>query len=212
MSTPVEREIQEADRLEREKQSQWRKELVKELRLNARLSFLYPERLLLASSLSFLAGAGLGISYGAQSAGYRFRAENAHRLPNSSTGWYLYHKSKNYHMAFAGIREGIKMGAKVSFWTAGFYSAEEMLDRYRGRKDCFNTIIASLSVAGGFSLWSMQSTPPYKNPPPFVANNHRPIPNYNRCENGEDWTRVWIGLWSGARCTFLCEGSSAGLR
>jgi hypothetical protein len=156
MSSPLEHEIRELDRLEKEKRAQWGEEQIKELRLNSRLSFPYPMRLMLASSLSFLAGAGLGISYGAQSAGYRFRAENAHRLPSSPTGWYLYHKSKNYHMAFAGIREGIKMGTKVSFWTAGFFSIEEMFDRYRGTRDCFNTIIASLSVAGGFSLWSMQ--------------------------------------------------------
>jgi hypothetical protein len=164
MSTPVEREIQEVDRLEKERRAQWREEQIKELRLNSRLSFPYPMRLMLATSLSFLAGAGLGISYGAQSAGFRFRAENAHRLPNTSTGWYLYHKSKNYHMAFAGIREGLKMGTKVSFWTAGFFSIEEMFDRYRGTRDCFNTIIASLSVAGGFSLWSMQYTPPFQFP------------------------------------------------
>jgi hypothetical protein len=210
MSTPVEQEIREVDRLEKEKRAQWREEQIKELRLNSRLSFPYPMRLMLATSLSFLAGAGLGISYGAQSAGYRFRAENAHRLPNSSTGWYLYHKSKNYHMAFAGIREGIKMGTKISFWTAGFFSIEEMFDRYRGRRDCFNTIIASLSVAGGFSLWSMQSPPPF-NPPPFVANHHRPFPNYNRCENGEDWTGLWIGLWRNSRCALLCKGPSPGL-
>ncbi len=51
------------------------------------------------------------------------------------------------------------MGAKVSFWTAGFFSIEEMFDRYRGTKDFINTVIASLSVAGGFSLWSKSSPP-----------------------------------------------------
>ena len=166
MSTPVEEEIREADRLEKERRAQWRAEQIKELRLNSRLSFPYPMRLMLATSASFLVGAGLGVSHGAQSAGYRFRAENAHRLPNSSTGWYLYHKSKNYHRAFAGAREGLKMGAKVSFWTAGFFSVEEMFDRYRGTRDCFSTTIASLAVAGGFSLWSMQCFPSLQTPIP----------------------------------------------
>lgn len=47
------------------------------------------------------------------------------------------------------------MGTKVSIWTAGFFSIEEMFDRYRGTKDFINTVIASLSVAGAFSLWSI---------------------------------------------------------
>jgi hypothetical protein len=97
---------------------------------------------------------GLGVSHGAQEAGLRFRAENAHRLPTSPTGWYLYHKSKNYKMAFGGVKEGIKMGAKVSVWTIGFFYIEDMFDRYRGTKDFINTVIASLSVAGAFSAWS----------------------------------------------------------
>ncbi|KAA8574705.1 hypothetical protein EYC84_003955 [Monilinia fructicola] len=67
----------------------------------------------------------LGISHGSQTAGLRFRAENAHRLPTSPTGWYLYHKT-----------------------------IEDMCDRWRGRKDVVNTVVASLSVAGGFSLWN----------------------------------------------------------
>jgi hypothetical protein len=54
-----------------------------------------------------------------------------------------------------GVKEGFKMGGKVSFWTAAFFSVEEIFDRYRGTKDFINTVIASLSVAGGFSLWSM---------------------------------------------------------
>jgi hypothetical protein len=60
-------------------------------------------------------------------------------------------------MALGGVKEGFKMGAKVSFWTAAFFSVEEIFDRYRGTKDFVNTVIASLSVAGGFSLWSRSS-------------------------------------------------------
>lgn len=47
------------------------------------------------------------------------------------------------------------MGFKVSFWTAAFFGIEEMFDRYRGTKDFLNTTVASLSVAGAFSLWSI---------------------------------------------------------
>ena len=58
-------------------------------------------------------------------------------------------------MAFGGVKEGLKMGTKVSFWTIGFFYIEDMFDRYRGTKDFINTVIASLSVAGAFSMWSM---------------------------------------------------------
>ncbi|PMD20754.1 hypothetical protein NA56DRAFT_671056 [Hyaloscypha hepaticicola] len=124
------------------------------LKENSRFSLPWGQRLPIVASLSFVAGMALGLSHGSQTRGLRFRAENAHRLPTTPTGWYLYHKSKNYNMALGGVKEGFKMGGKVSFWTAAFFSVEEIFDRYRGTKDFINTVIASLSVAGGFSLWN----------------------------------------------------------
>ena len=145
----------EDEEAEKKARLQWREEQIRQLKIDSRFSLPFGMRLPLATSLSFLIGMGLGLSHGSQTAGLRFRAENAHRLPSTPTGWYLYHKSKNYHMAFGGVKEGIKMGAKVSFWTAGFFSIEETFDRYRGTKDFINTVVASLTVAGGFSLWSL---------------------------------------------------------
>jgi hypothetical protein len=133
---------------------QWRAEQFRQMKVNSRFSLPFHSRLPLATTMSFLVGMGLGVSHGSRETGLRFRAENAHRLPSTPTGWYLYHKSKNYQMAYGGIMEGLKMGAKVSIWTAGFFSIEEMFDRYRGTKDFINTVIASLSVAGAFSVWS----------------------------------------------------------
>jgi len=121
---------------------------------DSRLSLPTPTRLLLATTSSFLLGMGLGLSHGSQSAGLRFRAENAHRLPSSPTGWYLYHKSKNYHMALGGVKEGLKMGAKMSVWTGLFFAIEDAWDEVRGQKDVVNTVLASATVAGAFSLWS----------------------------------------------------------
>ncbi|KAF4624644.1 hypothetical protein G7Y89_g13526 [Cudoniella acicularis] len=150
-------EVEEAEKREVEAQKAWRAEQFKQRRIDSRLSFPFEMRLPVATSISFLAGMGLGLSHGSQTAGLRFRAEHAHKLPSTSTGWYLYHKSKNYHMAMGGVKEGIKMGARIGFWTAGFFSIEEMFDRYRGTKDFLNTVIASLSVAGVFSVWTITS-------------------------------------------------------
>jgi len=123
-----------------------------------RLSLPFYLRLPIASSVSFFTGMSLGLSHGSQIAGLRFRAENAHRLPQTPTGWYLYHKSKNYHMMLGGVKEGFKMGGKVAIWVGGFFTVEEAVDRLRGgKRDFFSTVVAGLGMAGGFSLWSEYS-------------------------------------------------------
>ncbi|KAK0624527.1 hypothetical protein B0T17DRAFT_616746 [Bombardia bombarda] len=132
---------------------------IADLYRNARLSLPAPFRLPLASGLGFLLGLGLGTAQGSTMASLRFRAEHAHKLPTTMTGWYLYHKSKNYHVAFGGLKEGLKMGAKVSFWTSAMFGIEHMFDMYRDTCDLLNTVTACVTVAGGFSLWNRFSLP-----------------------------------------------------
>ncbi|KAM7202230.1 FAD-linked oxidoreductase-like protein [Rhypophila sp. PSN 637] len=126
---------------------------------NARLSIPAFIRIPMASGSAFLVGLLLGTAQGSRMAGLRFRAEHAHKLPNTTTGWYLYHKSKNYHVAYGGLREGLKMGTKVCFWTTAVFGIENMFDSYRGASDLFNTVTACVTVAGGFSLWNRFSLP-----------------------------------------------------
>ncbi|PNS20957.1 hypothetical protein CAC42_2888 [Sphaceloma murrayae] len=97
-----------------------------------RLSLPFPTRLALCLFCSSTAGFGLGSYHGGQAAGLRFRAENAHRLPTSEVGWFLYHKSKNYHAALGGVKEGLRMGAKLAVWGGLFLWMEEGVDRMRG--------------------------------------------------------------------------------
>lgn len=132
---------------------------IDEMYRTSRLSIPAPLRLPLASGLSFVIGMGLGTAHGSKMAGLRFRAEHAHKLPTTTTGWYLYHKSKNYHVAYGGLREGLKMGAKVCFWTTTMFGIEHMFDMSRGQKDLFNTVLACVTVAGGFSVWSASFPP-----------------------------------------------------
>ncbi|KAJ2894694.1 hypothetical protein MKZ38_007312 [Zalerion maritima] len=119
-----------------------------------RISLNPVTRITLASIGSFLVGSGLGAAHGTKMAGLRFRAEHAHKLPADTTGWYLYHKSKNYSAMVGGFREGLKMGTKTSFWTTAMLAIESLFDSSRGTADMFNTVLAGLTVAGGFSLWS----------------------------------------------------------
>ncbi|OAA55274.1 hypothetical protein SPI_08369 [Niveomyces insectorum RCEF 264] len=125
-----------------------------ELWRQSRLSLPDVLRIPVAAMASFTVGMGLGVVQGSTMAGMRFRAEHAHKLPQTTAGWYLYHKSKNYHVAYGGICEGLRMGAKVSFWTTAMFGIETLFDRYRGTMDLVNTVLACVTVAGGFSLWN----------------------------------------------------------
>ncbi|CAD6577444.1 MAG: hypothetical protein ASARMPREDX12_008350 [Alectoria sarmentosa] len=116
-----------------------------------RLSTPFFIRFPAATAGAFLTGAALGVSHGGKTAGMRFRAENSHRFPTTSAGWYLYHKSKNYHMMLGGIKEGLKMGAKVGFWAGSFFVVEEAVDEWRGTKDFLSTVVAGMTLAAGFS-------------------------------------------------------------
>jgi hypothetical protein len=120
----------------------------------SRLSLPTPARVPVITAASFAVGLGLGLVQGSRTAGLRFRAEHAHKLPSTQVGWYMYHKSKNYNMAFGGIKEGLRMGARTGFWTASFLVAEAWWDYYRGTADVANTVAASVAVSGLFSLWS----------------------------------------------------------
>lgn len=118
-----------------------------------RLSTSTPTRILLGSVASGLIGAGLGATEGGQVAQLRFRAEHAHKMPDTTAGWYFYHKSKNYHAMQGGIREGFRMGAKTGLWSFVALALESTVDRARGCSDMFSTTVATLTVAGAFSLW-----------------------------------------------------------
>lgn len=108
---------------------------------------------------AFVCGGVIGSSQASKMAGLRFRAEHAHMLPTTTTGWYMYHKSKNYVVARSAVKGFWKMGRKVSLWTVGFLGIEDLYDRSRQTKDALNTTMAALTIGGVFSLMSMcQST------------------------------------------------------
>lgn len=129
-----------------------------------RLSTPFFIRFPAATAGAFLTGAVLGVSHGGKTAGMRFRAENSHRFPTTSTGWYLYHKSKNYHIMLGGIKEGLKMGSKIGFWAGSFFIVEEAVDEWRGQKDFLSTVIAGMSIAAAFSGQPWSVCPPFHLP------------------------------------------------
>jgi hypothetical protein len=118
-----------------------------------RLGMDLGRRLRLTALAAFSAGMVLGASHGGVEAAYRFRAENAHRFPTTATGWFLYHKTKNYKAMFGAITDGMRMGVRISAATLAFCLLEETVDYARyGQQDFMSTVIAGVSLAGLYSL------------------------------------------------------------
>ncbi|KAK3215904.1 hypothetical protein GRF29_8g1469603 [Pseudopithomyces chartarum] len=92
----------------------------------------FDRRLLLAAFSSFTCGSTLGYLNTSRLASLRFRAENAHRLPISNPGWYLYHKSKNYYKLKHGLGAGLRSGFYLAAWASLFFVVEESMDVFRG--------------------------------------------------------------------------------
>lgn len=112
-------------------------------------------RLPLSAMAAFASGMALGASHGSTKAAFRFRAENAHRFPTNPTGWYQYHKSKNYASMVGGLKEGTKLGLKVGIGAVAFCIFEETVDHARGNRDFLSTVTAGLSFSGVYSLLGM---------------------------------------------------------
>lgn len=146
-----------------------------------RLAMTWAQRVGIANTFAMLSGFGLGSTYAGRMAGFRYRAENAHRFPTTRPGWYLYHKTKNYVMMKDGIQEGVKRGLQFVGWTTLFFLIEESLDVFRGTwragrtldemegvdelemprmereiensRDFLSTSVAGIVTAGVWSVW-----------------------------------------------------------
>ena len=124
--------------------------------IDSRLSIPFLPRFPVTIIFGLCSGFVLGAVKGGSRASYRYRAENAHRLPTSETGWYLYHKSKNYHCIFGGVKEGLRFGGRLSGWAALFVGIEEVIDQLRGggddrQRDAAGTVCAGMAAAGIYS-------------------------------------------------------------
>ncbi|KAL3450607.1 hypothetical protein BJX65DRAFT_247592 [Aspergillus insuetus] len=118
-----------------------------------RLGMEVGQRLPLTALSAFSAGMAIGSSYGSKTASYRFRAENAHRFPTTSTGWFQYHKTKNYVAIVGGVKNGMKLGFKLGAGALAFCLFEETVDYARhDRRDFLSTVTAGLSFSGIYSL------------------------------------------------------------
>jgi hypothetical protein len=131
---------------------------------NERLKMHPATRAILIAMASFGSGFTLGWAQASPKAGYRYRAENAHRLPTTEVGWYLYQKSKGYHQTVGGFKEGVKFGSICTGWALLFMATEEAIDLSRarifargdddvatGQRDVASTVVAAMSMSGIYS-------------------------------------------------------------
>ncbi|KAJ5487483.1 hypothetical protein N7530_001783 [Penicillium desertorum] len=118
-----------------------------------RLGIEFGKRLPYATMSAFSTGMALGYYHGSKRAGLVFRAENAHRFPTTSTGWFQYHKTKNYIGVVGGVKDGMKMGFKLGAGALAFCLFEETVDYARhDERDFLSTVTAGLSFSGIYSL------------------------------------------------------------
>ncbi|ORY87086.1 hypothetical protein BCR37DRAFT_376472 [Protomyces lactucae-debilis] len=109
-------------------------------------------RLVVATSLCSLTTFALGALSSGKRCAHQFLAENAHRLPRTHQGWYFYHKTKNYRVAFGAIKGGVRYACRAAGWTGLYVSSEALLDWARGgTMDAGNSALAALATAGLFS-------------------------------------------------------------
>jgi hypothetical protein len=121
-----------------------------------RLGMEIKDRLPYTAFAAFFVGMAIGSSHGARTVAYQFRAENAHRFPTTSTGWFQYHKTKNYKAIVGGVKEGMKLGLKLGAGAMAFCLFEETVDYARhDRRDFLSTVTAGLSFSGIYSLIGM---------------------------------------------------------
>lgn len=156
-----------------------------------RLGMESGRRIPLTTITAFVAGAAIGASHGKKTAGYRFRAENAHRFPTTSNGWFQYHKSKSYTTIVGAVKEGAKMGFKLGGGALAFCLFEETVDYARNdRRDFLSSVMAGLSFSGIYSLLGLWTNALSDACGVMLTNAlfHSPTRYLHRCSNCEVWS------------------------
>lgn len=197
-----------------------------------RLGMPFDHRLLLATFSSFACGSMLGYLNTSRLASLRFRAENAHRLPISQPGWYLYHKSKNYYKLKYGITAGFRSGAYLAGWTSIFFLVEESIDVFRGTwragrtfremegiheldikevdtgveksRDFLSSVVAGMVTGGLWSAWNMF---PVLTAARTIRMGLFAGLGYGLFQDGLTWTRTKTGIFVDENESWIYRGA-----
>lgn len=179
-----------------------------------RLGIKVEKRIPYATTCAFTVGSMLGYYHGSNKTGMRFRAENAHRFPTTSTGWFQYHKTKNYVSIVGGVKDAMKMGSKLGAGALAFCLFEETVDYARhDERDFISTVTAGLSFSGLFSLFG---EPADRDPSGLGRNTNRytllsPSRCVHSCSNCEARLEDESGIRIATGCLGVNERESPGV-
>lgn len=181
-----------------------------------RLGIEVGKRLPYTTMSAFSVGMAMGSSYGSKKAAYRFRAENAHRFPTTSSAWFQYHKSKNYTAIVGGVKEGMRMGFKLGAGAFAFCLFEETVDYARhDQRDFLSTVTAGLSFSGIYSLLGMN---PFSFLPfwgilvwqeAYIVCVSSSTWRLHSCPHNKAWVKTKSYIRIDTRCTGVYERESA---
>ena len=81
--------------------------------------------------------------------------ENLHRLPQTRSNWFFFQKTKNYKVILGGFKGGLKTGAKLGAWTAGFCTLKEAFTLVPAleRRKSLAGALSGFNIALGASLF-----------------------------------------------------------
>ncbi|OLY82221.1 hypothetical protein AYI68_g3660 [Smittium mucronatum] len=106
-----------------------------------------PKRITLLTITGALSGAVVGGYIGGRSASWQYLAERSHNLPTTVSGWYYYHKWKNYRVVLGAIKKASYYGIRIGFVSGAYELVEAAVDKYVVERTS-----ALGSVAAGFTV------------------------------------------------------------
>lgn len=111
------------------------------------------QRIAATAASSGFAGFVIGFYRSSRAAGLQYLAENTHSLPRNLPGWYFYHKTKNYRIAYGGIKGGVKLGTRVGIWSALYGVIEATVDYSINRTGLVGSVSAGAMTAAIFASY-----------------------------------------------------------
>jgi hypothetical protein len=106
------------------------------------------------TAISALTGFTIGSLIRGRQTGLRFTAENWHRKPSTKRGWYLYHRNKNYNIAWGAFKGGFGHAVKFGGFLGAFFAGDICLDILRRRTDWWHGLAAGTVAGILFSIGS----------------------------------------------------------
>ncbi|KAA1111625.1 hypothetical protein PGT21_006811 [Puccinia graminis f. sp. tritici] len=113
------------------------------------------QEIMIPTSCAMMIGFASGATTSGKLAAYQFMVENLHRLPQTRANWFFFQKTKNYKVILGGFKGGLRTGAKLGAWTAGFCTLKEAFTLVPAieRRKSLAGALSGLNIALGASLF-----------------------------------------------------------